>query len=572
MNIAEQMKDVLKEEIKAAVLKAGLAEESQIPNVVLETPKDKTHGDYSTNMAMQLARVAKKAPRQIAEEIVAHFDKGKASIEKLDIAGPGFINFYMNNQYLTKLIPSVLEAGEAYGETNIGNGERVQVEFVSANPTGDLHLGHARGAAVGDSLCNVLSKAGYDVSREYYINDAGNQINNLALSVEVRYFEALGLEKPMPEDGYRGEDIIAIGKRLAEEYGDRFVNEEESERLAFFREYGLKYELEKLRKDLENFRVPFDVWYSETSLYQNGKIDKALEALREKGHVYEEDGATWFRSTTFGDDKDRVLIKKDGTYTYLLPDIAYHKDKLDRGFDKLINVWGADHHGYIPRMKAAIEALGYEKGTLEVEIIQLVHLYKNGEKIKMSKRTGKAVTMRDLIEEVGLDAVRYFFAMRSADTHMDFDLDLAVSTSNENPVYYAQYAHARICSMLRQGEEQGLKPAADLDFSHIQSEKEYDLLKTIGGFPEAVAEAAEKRIPHRVTNYIYDLASALHSFYNAEKVIDPENEEKSRARLALMKATQITLNNALQLIGVSAPGKNVITIKRTKSSGFVLFL
>ncbi|MCY8660232.1 arginine--tRNA ligase, partial [Bacillus spizizenii] len=538
-----------------AVLKAGLAEESQIPNVVLETPKDKTHGDYSTNMAMQLARIAKKAPRQIAEELVSHFDKGKASIEKLDIAGPGFINFYMNNQYLTKLIPSVLEAGEAYGETNIGNGERVQVEFVSANPTGDLHLGHARGAAVGDSLCNVLSKAGYDVSREYYINDAGNQINNLALSVEVRYFEALGLEKPMPEDGYRGEDIIAIGKRIAEEYGDRFVNEEESERLAFFREYGLKYELEKLRKDLENFRVPFDVWYSETSLYQNGKIDKALEAIREKGHVYEEDGATWFRSTTFGDDKDRVLIKKDGTYTYLLPDIAYHKDKLDRGFDKLINVWGADHHGYIPRMKAAIEALGYEKGTLEVEIIQLVHLYKNGEKMKMSKRTGKAVTMRDLIEEVGLDAVRYFFAMRSADTHMDFDLDLAVSTSNENPVYYAQYAHARICSMLRQGEEQGLKPAVDLDFSHIQSEKEYDLLKTIGSFPEAVAEAAEKRIPHRVTNYIYDLASALHSFYNAEKVIDPENEEKSRARLALMKATQITLNNALQLIGVSAPEK-----------------
>ncbi|MCP9297909.1 arginine--tRNA ligase [Bacillus halotolerans] len=555
MNIAEQMKDVLKEEIRAAVLKAGLAEESQIPNVILETPKDKTHGDYSTNMAMQLARIAKKAPRQIAEEIVASFDKGKASIEKLDIAGPGFINFYMNNQYLTKLIPSVLEAGDAYGETNIGNGERVQVEFVSANPTGDLHLGHARGAAVGDSLCNVLAKAGYDVSREYYINDAGNQINNLALSVEVRYFEALGLEKPMPEDGYRGEDIISIGKRLAEEYGDRFVNEEESERLAFFREYGLKYELEKLRVDLENFRVPFDVWYSETSLYQNGKIDKALDALREKGHVYEEDGATWFRSTTFGDDKDRVLIKKDGTYTYLLPDIAYHKDKLDRGFDKLVNVWGADHHGYIPRMKAAIEALGYEKGTLEVEIIQLVHLYKNGEKMKMSKRTGKAVTMRDLIDEVGLDAVRYFFAMRSADTHMDFDLDLAVSTSNENPVYYAQYAHARICSMLRQGEEQGLTPAADLDFSPIQSEKEYDLLKTIGGFPEAVAEAAEKRIPHRVTNYIYDLASALHSFYNAEKVIDPENEEKSRARLALMKATQITLNNALQLIGVSAPEK-----------------
>lgn len=555
MNIVEQMKDVLKQEIKEAVMKAGLAEESEIPEVVLEVPKDKSHGDYSTNMAMQLARIAKKAPRNIAEEIVASFDKGKASIDKLDIAGPGFINFYMNNQYLTKLIPAVLEAGEAYGETNIGGGERVQVEFVSANPTGNLHLGHARGAAVGDSLCNVLEKAGYEVSREYYINDAGNQINNLALSVEARYFQALGKDKPMPEDGYHGEDIKEIGQKLADEFGDRFVHEEESERLAFFREYGLKYELGKLREDLENFRVPFDVWYSETSLYQNGKIDQALEALREKGHIYEEDGATWFRSTAFGDDKDRVLIKKDGSYTYLLPDIAYHKDKLDRGFQKLINVWGADHHGYIPRMKAAIEALGYDKETLEVEIIQLVHLYKNGEKMKMSKRTGKAVTMRDLIDEVGLDAVRYFFAMRSADTHMDFDLDLAVSTSNENPVYYAQYAHARICSMLRQGEEKGISFEGNLDLTKIGSEKEYDLLKVIGSFPEVVADAAEKRIPHRITNYIFELASVLHSFYNAEKVLDPADEEKSRARLSLMKATQITLNNALKLIGVSAPEK-----------------
>lgn len=555
MNIVEQMKDVLKQEIKEAVMKAGLAAESEIPEVVLEVPKDKSHGDYSTNMAMQLARIAKKAPRNIAEEIVASFDKGKASIDKLDIAGPGFINFYMNNQYLTKLIPAVLEAGEAYGETNIGDGERVQVEFVSANPTGNLHLGHARGAAVGDSLCNVLEKAGYEVSREYYINDAGNQINNLALSVEARYYQALGKDKPMPEDGYHGEDIKEIGRKLADEFGDRFVHEEESERLAFFREYGLKYELGKLREDLENFRVPFDVWYSETSLYQNGKIDQALEALREKGHIYEEDGATWFRSTAFGDDKDRVLIKKDGSYTYLLPDIAYHKDKLDRGFQKLINVWGADHHGYIPRMKAAIEALGYDKETLEVGIIQLVHLYKNGEKMKMSKRTGKAVTMRDLIDEVGLDAVRYFFAMRSADTHMDFDLDLAVSTSNENPVYYAQYAHARICSMLRQGEEKGISFEGNLDLTKIGSEKEYDLLKVIGSFPEAVADAAEKRIPHRITNYIFELASVLHSFYNAEKVLDPADEEKSRARLSLMKATQITLNNALKLIGVSAPEK-----------------
>ncbi|WP_338788041.1 arginine--tRNA ligase [Metabacillus sp. FJAT-53654] len=555
MNIVEQVKERLKDEIKAAVIKAGLAEEAQVPDVLLEIPKEKAHGDYSTNMAMQLARIAKKAPRMIADDIVANFDKEKGSIEKIEIAGPGFINFYMNNSYLTELVPSILKAGANYGETNIGNKEKVQVEFVSANPTGDLHLGHARGAAVGDSLCNVLTKAGYDVSREYYINDAGNQINNLARSVEARYLQALGKDAEMPEDGYHGADIIGIGKKLAEEFDDRFAEQDSEERLGFFREYGLKYEMGKLKADLEEFRVAFDVWYSETSLYHNGKIDEALAALKEKGHIYEEEGATWFRSTTFGDDKDRVLIKNDGSYTYLTPDIAYHKDKLDRGFTKLINVWGADHHGYIPRMKAAIEALGYGKETLEVEIIQLVHLYKNGEKMKMSKRTGKAVTMRDLIEEVGLDAVRYFFAMRSADTHMDFDLDLAVSKSNENPVYYAQYAHARICSMLRQGEEQGLTFDDNLKLDEISSEKEFDLLKKLGEFPQAVAEAAQKRIPHRITNYIYDLASTLHSFYNAEKVLDPENTEKSRARLGLMKATQTTLQNALTLIGVSSPEK-----------------
>lgn len=555
MNIVEQVQLKLKEEIKAAVIKAELATEEQLPDVILETPKDKANGDYSTNMAMQLARVAKKAPRAIAEALVANFDQSKASIEKIDIAGPGFINFYMNNNYLTDLIPTILTAGEKYGETTVGNGQKIQVEFVSANPTGDLHLGHARGAAVGDSLCNVLAKAGYDVSREYYINDAGNQINNLALSVEARYFQALGMEKDMPADGYHGEDIIGIGKRLAEEYGDKFVNADEKERFDFFRSYGLKEEMAKLKKDLEDFRVPFDVWYSETSLYGDGKIDVALDKLRENGYIYEEDGATWFRSTDLGDDKDRVLIKQDGSYTYLTPDIAYHKNKLDRGFEKLINIWGADHHGYIPRMKAAIEALGYGKDVLEVEIIQLVHLYKNGEKMKMSKRTGKAVTMRDLVEEVGLDATRYFFAMRSADTHMDFDLDLAVSQSNENPVYYAQYAHARICSILRQGEENGFTYDTNADFSLIGAEKEIEVLKKLGEFPLAVAEAAEKRMPHRVTNYIYELASTFHSFYNAEKVLDAENVERTKARLSLIKAVQTTLKNALKLIGVSAPEK-----------------
>lgn len=555
MNIVEQVQTKLKEEIKAAVLKAGLASEEQIPDVILETPKEKAHGDYSTNMAMQLARVAKKAPRMIAEALVANFDRTKASIEKIELAGPGFINFYMNNAYLTDLIPTVLQAEDHYGETTTGNRQKVQVEFVSANPTGDLHLGHARGAAVGDSLSNILAKAGYDVSREYYINDAGNQINNLALSVEARYFQALGLEKDMPEDGYHGADIIGIGKTLAEEFGDKYVNVTDEERFEFFREYGLKYEMAKLKKDLEDFRVGFDVWYSETSLYKNGKIDVALAALRKTGYIYEQDGATWLRSTDFGDDKDRVLIKQDGSYTYLTPDIAYHKDKLERGFEKLINIWGADHHGYIPRMKAAIQALGYDREALEVEIIQLVHLYKNGEKMKMSKRTGKAITMRDLVDEVGLDATRYFFAMRSSDTHMDFDLDLAVSESNENPVYYAQYAHARISSILRSGEDQGIHVDADADFSFLGSEKEIDLLKKIGEFPAAVGEAAQKRVPHRITNYILELASAFHSFYNADKVLDSDNLDRTKARLALVKSVQITLKNALALIGVSAPEK-----------------
>lgn len=555
MNIVEQVQSKLKEEIRAAVLKAELATDEQIPEVILETPKEKVFGDYSTNMAMQLARVAKKAPKVIAEALIANIDRSKASIEKIELAGPGFINFYMNNSYLTELIPTVLNAGDQYGETTVGGGQKIMVEFVSANPTGDLHLGHARGAAVGDSLCNILAKAGYDVSREYYINDAGNQINNLALSVEARYFQALGLKKDMPESGYHGADIIGIGKTLAEEFGDKYVNVPEEERQEFFREYGLKYEMAKLKQDLEDFRVGFDVWYSETSLYKNGKIDVALAALRESGYVYEEDGATWLRSTDFGDDKDRVLIKQDGSYTYLTPDIAYHKDKLGRGFEKLINIWGADHHGYIPRMKAAIQALGFSREALEVEIIQLVHLYKNGEKMKMSKRTGKAVTMRDLVDEVGLDATRYFFAMRSSDTHMDFDLDLAVSESNENPVYYAHYAHARISSILRAGEEQGVRVDTDADFSLVSSEKEMDLLKKIGEFPAAVGEAAVKRVPHRITNYIFDLASTFHSFYNAEKVLDLDNVERTKARLALVRSVQITLRNALALIGVSAPEK-----------------
>lgn len=553
MSISQQVKQTLKEEIKQAVIESGLATEEQIPDVVLEKPKEKDHGDYATNVAMQLARVAKKAPRQIAEAIVEYLNKEKARVTKIDIAGPGFINFFMDNRYLTQVITEVLDQKENYGRSTHGGGEKIQVEFVSANPTGDLHLGHARGASVGDSLCHLLDWAGYDVEREYYINDAGNQINNLALSVEARYMQAVGEDFPMPEDGYHGKDILTIGDELKEAYGDKFVSMARDERLKFFRDYGLRFELKKLEQDLADFRVTFDHWFSETSLYDEGKIEPTLALLKEKGHTYEEDGATWFRTTAFGDDKDRVLIKNDGSYTYLTPDISYHKNKLDRGFDKLINIWGADHHGYIPRMKAAVEALGYSKDTLEVEIIQMVSLFENGEKVKMSKRTGKAVTLRELMEEVGTDAVRYFFVMRSCDAHLDFDMDLAKSQSNENPVYYVQYAHARICTLLKQAADKGFVVDTTHVEEEIQSEKGIDLLKHIGDFEEVIAEAAANRTPHRMTSYVFDLAQLLHSYYNQEKVLDESNKVKTEARLALMAAVRTTIKNALAIIGVEAP-------------------
>jgi len=554
MNAVEQIQHEVKTALRQAVIDAGLAEETAIPDIMLETPNNKDNGDYATNIAMQLTKLAKKPPRAIAEAILEKLNTDGTSIESIEIAGPGFINIKLKTDYLGGIVKTVLEQGENYGRSNFGNKQKVQVEFVSANPTGDLHLGHARGASLGDSLSNVLDFAGYDVACEYYINDAGNQVHNLASSVEARYFQALGLDKEMPEDGYQGQDIINIGKMLADEFGDKYVNTPDEERYAFFRQYGLDFELEKLKTDLANFRVSFDVWFSETSLYENGKIDVALDKLRANGHVFEEDGATWFRSTTFGDDKDRVLIKNDGTYTYLTPDIAYHEDKLFRGFDKLINIWGADHHGYIPRMKAAIEALGYGKDTLEVGVVQMVQLYKDGEKFKMSKRTGKAVTLRELVEEVGLDAVRYFFAMRSGDSQMDFDLDLAISQSNENPVYYAQYAHARISSILRQAEENGMSASIE-HVSLLQAEKELELLKKIGDFPQVISDAARIRSPHRVATFIQELAATFHSFYNAEKVLDPDNRELSEARLALITVTRTTIANALKLIGVSAPEK-----------------
>ncbi|WP_430790130.1 arginine--tRNA ligase [Virgibacillus flavescens] len=554
MNILAQTEELLKEEIAASVLKANLASESELPSIILEKPKDKAHGDFASNIAMQLTKIAKKAPRQIAEDIVASLDQTKASIEKVEIAGPGFINFFMKNDYLGDLVSTILDAGKDYGKTNTGHGEKIQVEFVSVNPTGDLHLGHARGAAFGDVLCNIFDASGFKVDREYYINDAGNQIYNLALSIEARYLQALGKEVDMPEGGYHGADIIEIGKKLAAEAGDKWAETEREERLDYFKKYGLEYEIGKIKEDLADFRVEFNNWFSETSLYTDNKVTKALETLKENNYIYEKDGATWFRSTDFGDDKDRVLIKQDGSYTYMTPDVAYHKDKFNRGYDKIINVWGADHHGYIPRMRAAIQALGYEKENFEVKTIQMVSLFENGEKVKMSKRTGKAVALRELMEEVGVDAVRYFFVTRSNDSQLDFDMDLARSESNDNPVYYVQYAHARISTILKSAEEKGFASHSEYYAALLTAEKETDLLKKLGEFPQTVADAAVKRTPHKVTQYVFDLATLLHSFYNAEKVFS-DDEELTKARLALMEAVKTTLANALALIGVKAPEK-----------------
>lgn len=555
MNILNEVEGKLEDEIINAVIKAKLATEAEMPAISLEKPKVKSHGDFASNIAMQLARIAKAAPRQIAEKIVNNIDKEAASIEKIEIAGPGFINFFMANTFLENIVGTVLKESADYGKSNSGEGKRIQVEFVSVNPTGDLHLGHARGAAFGDILCNIYQTSGYDVEREYYINDAGNQITQLALSIEARYLEALGKESTMPEDGYRGADIKEVGSKLATKYGEELLSKETEARLSFFREYGLEFEINKIKRDLNDFGVHFDNWFSETTLYEDGKIDETLAVLKDGGFTYESEGATWLRSTEFSDDKDRVLIKQDGTYTYLTPDIAYHQNKLERGFDKIINVWGADHHGYVSRISAAIQALGYPVEKFSVKIIQMVNLFEEGERIKMSKRTGKAVALRELMEEVGVDAVRYFFSMRSNDSQLDFDLDLARSESNENPVFYVQYAHARISTILKNAQAANYDLNADFSGSLLTSEKELDLLKQIAAFPAVISDAAQQETPHRVTQYVYDLAAMLHSFYNAEKVINDENKELTQSRIALMQAVKITIANALKIIGVNAPEK-----------------
>lgn len=537
----------LKQAIQDAA-KQAFGSAPALDDIVIEIPKDKDHGDYATNIAMKSAKLWKKSPRDIATSLIEHLDKEQGQIQSCEIAGPGFINFKMSTQAIANVIDLVLAQEDTYGNNESGQHKKVNLEYVSANPTGDLHLGHARGAAWGDSVARLLKASGYDVVREYYVNDAGNQILNLANSLKARYHQCFGEDVALPEDGYYGKDVIELAKQIKEEQGDRFLHDDSNDALAFFRKEGVRLELAKLQKDLDLFRVHFDVWSSEQQLYDEGKVEQAISTLMEMGKTYEKDGAIWFCSSAYGDDKDRVLKKSDGSYTYLLPDIAYHVTKFERGFDQMVNFWGADHHGYIPRMKAAMQALGKNKDQLEVDIIQMVRLVDNGEEVKMSKRTGNAVTIRELCEEVGVDATRYFFVQRALDTHLDFDLHLAKKQSNENPVYYAQYAHARICSILRQAPDY---PKCE-NYDCLTDEKELQLMKYINEFPNIVADAAKTRQPHKMCNYIQKLAAYFHSFYNACKVIDPNAEELSAQRLALMKAAKITLKNALYLIGVEA--------------------
>ena len=540
-SIDMQLKSVIQQAVKAA-----FDLELEVNQIVIETPKNKNHGDFSSNVAMQLTRQLHQNPRMIAEKIIENFSKEDANVSKVEIAGPGFLNFTLGTDSFSKVVSDVLEKKEAYGQQP-ANGIKVNLEYVSANPTGSLHLGHARGAAWGDSCSRIMKKAGYDVTREYYVNDAGNQITNLALSLYARYVQALGMEKEIGQDGYLGQDIKDKGAELAKEYGNQYA-EETPENLAFFRKVGIEFELDKIKKDLDAYRVHFDVWSSEQSIRDAGLVDQAVQKLSDAGHTYESEGALWFRTTTFGDDKDRVLRKQDGSLTYLVPDIAYHNNKFERGYDVLVDFFGADHHGYIPRLKGSMTALGNDADKLNVDIIQMVRLVSNGEEMKMSKRLGNATTINELCEKVGVDAARYFFVQRALDSHLDFDIELATKKSNENPVYYAQYAHARMCSIL--------KAATDIElatsFDALTHEKEIDLMKTLQEFNKVILDAAKTRQVHKMCHYIQNLASKFHTFYNACKVIDRDNLELSSQRLALVKATKIVLANALDCIGVEA--------------------
>ena len=514
--------------------------EFELDKIIIETPKDTKNGDYSTNIALMLTKILKDNPMNIASKIANEIKDD--SIDKVEIANPGFINIYLNKQVLLDEINKIIKEDKNYGRSNFGNNKKINLEYVSANPTGTLHIGHGRGATYGDNLSRIMSFSGYDVTREYYINDAGNQMNNLGISIKERYKELCGLECNLPEDGYHGKEIIAIAQKIYDIYQDSKLNED----ISYFKKEGLDILLEEIKKDLDRFRVNFDVFTSEQTLYDKGYVEKVLNNFQKNNHCYIEDNALWLKTSAYGDEKDRVIVKNDGNYTYLLPDIAYHVNKIERGYQKLIDVLGADHHGYINRLKGALEILGHDSSILDIEILQMVRLLRDGEEIKISKRTGKTITLNELIDEVGINATRYFFASKSIDTQMDFDLGLAVKNSNENPVYYIEYANARISSILN-NYQGNLEPIEK--YTTIDEDIAYNIMNKLIRFEDTVISASVKQQPHIICNYIYELASLFHSYYGAYKFIT-EDKIYTQERMLLLKAIKIVINNSLNLIGV----------------------
>lgn len=516
------------------------------PNaIVIERSKDPAHGDYATNIAMRMAKVAGKKPVDLANDLLAHI--ASDHIEKVEIAGPGFINFFMKKESLGAVVSAIIEAGENYGRLP-KNGIKVDVEFVSANPTGDLHLGHTRGAALGDAICSLYEQAGYDVTREYYLNDCGNQVAHLGHSLSLRYHELFGEKIELGDDDYHGKDLIEIAKQIKEKFGDKYLVDNQESR-DFFREFGIQTEFNKILKDLDDFRVRFDVIFRESDIRKGTLIEDTIADLKKRGYVYEEDGATYLATSRISDDKDRPIVKKDGTYTYFMPDICYHYNKMGRGYDLCVDMLGADHFGYINRMKSAMAIGGFDPNRLDMEIYQIVRVFQNGEEVRMSKRTGKAITHRELVAEVGVDAVRYFFIDKAPGSHLDFNYDLATSKSKENPVYYAQYAYARCSSLLEMGREFAIDPT----LSGIDGAAEAEILKHLAAYPSMIKNAAAIRAPYKVTAYIEKLAALIHGYYAANKIIDRENKAATSARLAMIEACRIVLKSALTLIGVTAP-------------------
>lgn len=548
----------IKQEIEQAIMTAAeraaaeglLPQGAALPPIVLEEPPEKDMGDVATNFAMQSARVFRKSPKAIAEIIVSYLTGDW--LERMEIAGPGFINLYLKPSVYADMLRGVLAAGEEYGQLPArADAPRVQVEYVSANPTGPLHVGHGRGAAVGSALVKLLRSAGYAVDSEYYVNDAGNQMNLLAVSVNARYLELLGQAVTFPENGYHGADITETARRIIDKDGDKYLALPEEERLRIFQDVAYREKLAALKEDLADFGVTFDRWFSERTLHPDA-VRRAVDELLARGTAYRKDGAVWLRSTDYGDDKDRVIFRDNGVPTYLAADIAYHDDKYRRGYGRLINIWGADHHGYVARVKAAMAALGHDPAQLTVLFLQMVSLYRDGDLVKLSKRTGETVTLRELMEEVGVDAARYFFIMRSLDSQLDFDLDLAKKRSNENPVYYVQYAHARISSIFRQAGELGLMPADGAELALLKEDTEIALIKKLAAYPEEIARAAAEYAPQRIARYSYELAGAFHSFYNQCRIVGREKPLAS-ARLALVTATRHVIRHSLGILGVSAP-------------------